>query len=325
MTFVEHYQRWTQAGASRHFLSINDLNAETARILLQLAHTMKRATREGQELFRFEQPTTVALIFEKPSLRTRVTFEVGLYQMGAHSVYLTQADIQMGKREAVMDVARNLGRWVQGIVARVYHHSVLGELAQFAGVPVINALSDHEHPCQALADLMTVQERKGEGAQTLAWVGDGNNVCHSFMLLGTLLGHTVRVATPEGYEPNEKVVAQAQHNAAQSGGQLVLTHSPQEAVADADVVYTDVWVSMGHETEREIRLRHFQPFQVNRELLALAKPDAIVLHCLPARRGEEITDEVLDGEQSAVWDQAENRLHTQKALLALMLSASERR
>ncbi|GBC92981.1 Ornithine carbamoyltransferase [bacterium HR15] len=322
MTHNNWKHRWIQAGAPHHLLSITDLNSEAARVVLQLAHAMKRATREGRELFRFERPTVVAMIFEKPSLRTRVTFEVGLHQMGAHGTYLTQADIQMGKREAVMDIARNLGRWVQGIVARVYYHSVLGELAQFAGVPVINALSDHEHPCQALADLMTIQERKGEDAQTLAWVGDGNNVCHSFILLGTLLGHTVRVATPEGYEPDEAVVAQAQRNAAQSGGQLFLTHSPQEAVSNADVVYTDVWVSMGFETEREIRMRHFQPFQVNRALLALAKPDAIVLHCLPARRGEEITNEVLDGEQSAVWDQAENRLHTQKALLALMLSAS---
>ncbi len=322
MRLRKYRQRWIQAGAPAHLLSITDLNAETARVVLELAHAMKRATRAGSELFRFERPTAVAMIFEKPSLRTRVTFEVGLYQMGAHGVYLTQADIQMGTREAVMDIARNLGRWVQGIVARVYYHSVLGELAQFAGVPVINALSDHEHPCQALADLMTVQERKGIGRQTLAWVGDGNNVCHSFILLGTLLGHTVRVATPEGYEPDEEVITQAQRYAEASNGALILTHSPQQAVEDADVVYTDVWVSMGFETEREIRLRSFQPFQVNRALLAQAKPDAIVLHCLPARRGEEITDEVLDGEQSAVWDQAENRLHTQKALLALMLSES---
>jgi ornithine carbamoyltransferase len=320
MTLGEWQTRWQRAGATRQFLSINDLTPETARVVLELAHAMKHATRTGSELFRFEKPTAVALIFEKPSLRTRVTLEVGLYQMGAHAVYLTQADIQMGKREAVMDIARNLGRWVQGIIARVYYHSVLGELARFANVPVINALSDREHPCQALADLMTIQERKGEQPLTLAWVGDGNNVCHSFVLLATLLGHRVRVATPEGYEPDEAVVVQAQQNAMQSGGQLVLTHNPHEAVADADALYTDVWVSMGFETEREIRMRHFQPFQVNRELLRYAKPDAMVLHCLPARRGEEITDEVLDGEQSAVWDQAENRLHTQKALIALMLS-----
>jgi len=322
--FSDYWQRWQQAGAASQFLSIVDLNREAAEVVLELARAMKRASQAGSELFRFEKPTAVALIFEKPSLRTRVTLEVGLYQMGAHAVYLTQADIQMGKREAVMDIARNLGRWVQGIIARVYYHSVLGELARFTDVPVINALSDREHPCQALADLMTIQERKGEQPLTLAWVGDGNNVCHSFMLLATLLGHRVRVATPEGYEPLEEIIAQAQRNAAQSSGQLLLTHNPQEAVADADVVYTDVWVSMGFETEREIRLRHFRPFQVNRELLRYAKPDAIVLHCLPARRGEEITDEVLDGEQSAVWDQAENRLHTQKALIALMLSDTEK-
>jgi ornithine carbamoyltransferase len=320
VTFTEYAQRWKGIEAPSHFLSITDLRREAAELLLQLAHEMKRATHQGSELFRFERPTAVAMIFEKPSLRTRVTLEVGLYQMGAHAVYLTNADIQMGKREAVMDIARNLGRWVQGIVARVYYHSVLGELAEFASVPVINALSDREHPCQALADMMTIQERKGTRPLTLSWVGDGNNVCHSFMLLGTLLGHTVRVATPPGYEPAPEIVAHAQQNAAQSDGQLQLLHEPREAVADADVIYTDVWVSMGYETEREIRMRHFQPFQVNRELLALARPDAIVLHCLPARRGEEITDEVLDGAQSAVWDQAENRLHTQKALLALLLS-----
>ncbi|MCS6919086.1 MAG: ornithine carbamoyltransferase, partial [Fimbriimonadales bacterium] len=191
--------------------------------------------------------------------------------------------------------------------------------ARFSDVPVINALSDREHPCQALADLMTVQEWKGAQPLTLAWVGDGNNVCHSFTLLAALLGHRVRIATPEGYEPDAAILQQAQAFAAQSGGSVELLHDPRAAVADADVVYTDVWVSMGYETEREARMRKFLPFQLNEELLRLAKPDAIVLHCLPARRGEEITDAVLDGAQSAVWDQAENRLHTQKALIALML------
>jgi ornithine carbamoyltransferase len=281
---------------------------------------MKRATQGGHELFRFGRPTAVALIFEKPSLRTRVTLEVGLYQMGAHAVYLTQSDIQMGAREAVMDIARNLGRWVHGVIARVFLHTALEELARFSDVPVINALSDREHPCQALADLMTIQERFGTAPRTLAWVGDGNNVCHSFTLLAVMLGHTVRIATPEGYAPCAEILQQAQAFAAESGGAVVVVDDPREAAADADVVYTDVWVSMGFETEREARMRKFLPYQVNESLLALAKPDAIVLHCLPARRGEEITDAVLDGAQSAVWDQAENRLHTQKALLALMLS-----
>lgn len=319
MTYEQAKASWQASHPPQHYLSITDLNPRTAQIVLQLAHAMKRATHEGQELFRFTRPTALALIFEKPSLRTRVTLEVGLYQMGAHGVYLTQSDIQMGKREAVMDIARNLGRWVQGVIARVFLHTALEELARFSEVPVINALSDREHPCQALADLMTIQERKGTEPLTLAWIGDGNNVCHSFTLLSALLGHRVRIATPAGYAPLEPIVQQAQAFAAQSGGAVELLHDPHAAVADADVVYTDVWVSMGFETEREARMRKFMPYQVNEELLSLAKRDAIVLHCLPARRGEEITDAVLDGAQSAVWDQAENRLHTQKALIALML------
>ncbi|MFN3690204.1 MAG: ornithine carbamoyltransferase [Fimbriimonadales bacterium] len=319
MTYEQAKASWQASHPPTHYLSITDLNPRTAQIVLELAHAMKRATRSGQELFRFARPTALALIFEKPSLRTRVTLEVGLYQMGAHGVYLTQSDIQMGKREAVMDIARNLGRWVQGVIARVFLHTTLEELARFSEVPVINALSDREHPCQALADLMTVQERKGTQPLTLAWVGDGNNVCHSFTLLAALLGHRVRVATPPHYAPQEALLKQAQAFAAQAGGSVALLHDPHAAVADADVVYTDVWVSMGFETEREARRRAFLPYQVNEALLRLAKPDAIVLHCLPAHRGEEITDAVLDGAQSAVWDQAENRLHTQKALLALML------
>jgi ornithine carbamoyltransferase len=319
MTYEQAKVRWQASYPPRYYLSIGDLNRETAQIVLSLAHAMKRATQQGRELFRFERPTAVALIFEKPSLRTRVTLEVGLYQMGAHGVYLTQSDIQMGTREAVMDIARNLGRWVQGIVARVFLHTALEELAQFAPVPVVNALSNREHPCQALADLMTIQERFGTAPCTLAWVGDGNNVCHSFTLLAAMLGHRVRIATPAGYEPDTAILQQAQAFAAESGGSITLLHDPREAVVDADGVYTDVWVSMGFETEREARMRKFLPYQVNESLLRLAKPNAIVLHCLPARRGEEITDAVLDGAQSAVWDQAENRLHTQKALLALML------
>jgi ornithine carbamoyltransferase len=319
MTYEQAKAHWQASCPPRHYLSIGDLNREAAQTVLSLAHAMKRAAQQGRELFRFERPTAVALIFEKPSLRTRVTLEVGLYQMGAHGVYLTQSDIQMGTREAVMDIARNLGRWVQGIVARVFLHTALEELAQFAPVPVVNALSDREHPCQALADLMTIQERFGTAPCTLAWVGDGNNVCHSFTLLAAMLGHRVRIATPAGYEPDTAILQQAQAFAAESGGSITLLHDPREAVVDADGVYTDVWVSMGFETEREARMRKFLPYQVNESLLRLAKPNAIVLHCLPARRGEEITDAVLDGAQSAVWDQAENRLHTQKALLALML------
>ena len=319
VSYEQAWVRWQASNPPRHYLSITDLTRASAETVLALAHAMKRATQGGQELFRFERPTAVALIFEKPSLRTRVTLEVGLYQMGARGVYLTQNDIQMGAREAVMDIARNLGRWVRGIIARVFLHTALEELARFADVPVINALSDREHPCQALADLMTIQERFGTAPCTLTWVGDGNNVCHSFTLLAAMLGHTVRIATPAGYAPRAEILQQAQVFAAESGGAIVVVDDPREAVADADVVYTDVWVSMGFETEREARMRKLLPYQVNESLMRLAKPSAIVLHCLPARRGEEITDAVLDGTQSAVWDQAENRLHTQKALLALML------
>ncbi|MFQ3611877.1 MAG: ornithine carbamoyltransferase, partial [Fimbriimonadales bacterium] len=289
MEWEQALERWRALQPPRHCLSISDLTPEIAQLILDLAHAMKRTTQSGSELVQFARPTPVALIFEKPSLRTRVTLEVGLYQMGGYGVYLSASDIQMGKREAVMDIARNLGRWVHAIVARVFHHGVLKELAEFSGVPVVNALSDYEHPCQALADLMTIQERKGNHQLLMAWVGDGNNVCHSFSLLSVMLGHTVRVATPEGYEPASAIVQQCERIGHQTGGSLQVMRDPIEAVAGADVVYTDVWVSMGYETEREVRTRQFTPYQVNRPLMRLAQPDAMVLHCLPAHRGEEIT------------------------------------
>jgi ornithine carbamoyltransferase len=263
---------------------------------------------------------TVALLFEKPSLRTRVTFEVGMRQLGGAAVYLAPQDVQLGVREAVADVARNLARWVDGVVARVNRHDTLEELARACAVPVINALSDREHPCQALGDLLTVEEHFGTFAGVrAAWVGDGNNVCHSFLLAASKVGLSVTVATPPGYEPDPRVVAAAAEEAAGRGGSVRLTTDPQDAVAGAHVVYTDVWTSMGQEAQREERRRAFAGYQVNRELLALADPRAVVLHCLPARRGEEITDDVLDGPQSRVLDQAENRLHVQKAVLALVL------
>ncbi|MCW5935096.1 MAG: ornithine carbamoyltransferase [Fimbriimonadia bacterium] len=316
---LNEFQIWQENHPPLNLISITDLDPTGVNALFSLAKKMKEGTKRGQEAWQFPRRAAVAMIFEKPSLRTRTTFEVGMYQMGGHAVYLTQQDIQMGKREAVMDVARNLGRWLSAIFARVYHHQVLFELAQHTGVPIVNALSDLEHPCQALADLMTIQEWRGEGKLELAWIGDGNNVCHSYLLLGALLGHTMRIATPPAYAPNPEIVVAAQKLARASGSQILLTHSPTEAVENADAVYTDVWVSMGMETEREIRMRAFRPFQLNEKLLARAKKEAIALHCLPARRGEEITDEVMDGPQSAIWDQAENRLHTQKALFALMI------
>jgi len=303
----------------RDLLSVQDLSAQEVRQVLDLAHHLKREHRAG---VRHEvlAGKTVALLFEKPSLRTRVTFEVGMRQLGGAAVYLAPQDVQLGVREAVADVARNLARWVDGVVARVNRHDTLEELARACAVPVINALSDREHPCQALGDLLTVEEHFGTFAGVrAAWVGDGNNVCHSFLLAASKVGLSVTVATPPGYEPDPRVVAAAAEEAAGRGGSVRLTTDPQDAVAGAHVVYTDVWTSMGQEAQREERRRAFAGYQVNRELLALADPRAVVLHCLPAHRGEEITDDVLDGPQSRVLDQAENRLHVQKAVLALVL------
>lgn len=306
-----------------HFLSILDIDHQQAKRWLELAQRLKRRWRAG-EVLPVLQGYTLALLFEKPSLRTRVAFEAGMAQLGGHTVYLAPDDVQLGKRESVADVARNLSRWVQAIAARTFSHATVEELAAHASVPVINALSDREHPCQALADFLTLQEHKGRLEELqLAFVGDGNNVCHSLLLLAATLGVHMQVASPPGYEPLPDIVAQAQERAAQSGARLRILHNPQEAVRDADAVYTDVWVSMGQEAEAEVRRQVFRPYQVNEELLRHAKPDAIVLHCLPARRGEEITDEVLDGPRSVVLDQAENRLHTQKALLLALLGKEE--
>jgi ornithine carbamoyltransferase len=248
-----------------------------------------------------------------------VTFEVGIVQLGGRAVYLAGSEIGLGTRESVPDAARNLSRWVDGIMARVFSHATVQGLARHATVPVINGLSDVEHPCQAVADFFTLWERGLDlGSLRLAWLGDGNNVCHSVMLLGALLGTTTVVACPPGYEPDLGVQAAARR----LGGRLTVTHDPREAASGADVVYTDVWISMGQEAERVQRLEAFQRYQVNRTVLGFAKPSAIVMHCLPAHRGEEITDEVLDSAQSIALDQAENRLHAQKAIVLWLLGAS---
>jgi ornithine carbamoyltransferase len=265
-----------------------------------------------------------ALIFEKPSLRTRVTFEKAMQDLGGTATYLGPTDIGLGKRETVPDVARNLSRWVDCIIARVFEHSKITELAENATVPVVNALCDEEHPCQILADLLTVLEHRGslEGA-TVCWTGDGNNVCNSLMLACGLVGINLRVATPKGFEPVQAVTNRALEYAKKSGASIVLTYDPKAGAKDADFVYTDVWASMGQEAEVEQRKQIFRPYQLNRELMAQAKPGAKVLHCLPAHRGEEISAEVLDGPQSIVLDQAENRLHAQRALLAVLLSRAK--
>jgi ornithine carbamoyltransferase len=263
----------------------------------------------------------LAMIFEKPSLRTRVTFEVGISSLGGTAVYLDHADTHLGDRESIPDVGRCLSRWVQGIVARVFSQDALETLATYAKVPVINALSDLYHPCQTLCDFFTIEEKFGSArGVTLAYVGDGNNVCHSLMVAGARVGAHVRIATPEGYEPDAKILETARCAAAATQGTIELFRSPEEAVSGAQAVYTDVWASMGQEHEAEERAAIFAPYQVNSKLMSQAASDAVFLHCLPAHRGSEVTDEVMESPRSIVFDEAENRLHVQKAILLMLLS-----
>jgi len=300
-----------------HVISIADFSRDE---LVRMLETAARLKRTPSLVHTLATGRTMAMIFEKPSLRTRVTFETAMTQMGGHAIYLQPADIGLGKREPVKDVAQNLSRWVQLIMARTYAHATLQELATHAGVPVINALSDREHPCQALADFQTLAEYKGEVAgRALTYVGDGNNVAHSLMLLSAILGVHFTAACPEGYQPTPPIVAQARTLAMATGARITVTTDPVAAAQDADALYTDVWASMGQEAESVERRRVFPPYQLNADLLRRAKPDALVMHCLPAHRGEEIAAEVLDGPQSVVLDQAENRLHAQKAVMALAL------
>jgi len=298
----------------KHFLSTGDLARDSALALFRLAADLKQGWKSGRRPAPLAG-RTFALIFEKPSLRTRVTFEVGINQLGGRGVYLSGPEIGLGTRESVPDVARNLSRWVDGICARVYRHATIAGLAANATVPVINGLSDHEHPCQALADFFTLWERGVDLAKLrLAWIGDGNNVCHSILLLGAALGADLRVACPPGYEPDPGVVAEARRK----GGAVTVTTEPDDAVRGADVIYTDVWTSMGQEAEKTKRQEAFARYQLNAPLLGFARSSALVMHCLPAHRGEEITDEVLDGPQSVVLEQAENRLHAQKAIIVAL-------
>jgi ornithine carbamoyltransferase len=302
----------------RHFLSAADLTRDAALGLFALAADDKQRRKAGR-LSTSLAGKTFALIFEKPSLRTRVTFEVGIIQLGGRAVHLDGREIGLGTRESVPDVARNLSLWVDGIMARVYSHSTITDLARHSTVPVINGLSDLEHPCQALADFFTLWERGVDFARTrFAWIGDGNNVCHSVMLLGALLGASMVVACPPGYEPDADVLATARR----LGGRIEVTEDARAAATGADVIYTDVWTSMGQEAERERRLEAFSRYQINDTLVGFAKPSALVMHCLPAHRGEEITDSVLDSKRSIVLDQAENRLHAQKAVLLHLLRGS---
>jgi ornithine carbamoyltransferase len=263
----------------------------------------------------------LALIFEKPSLRTRVTFEVGIASLGGGAVFLDHTLTHLGERESIRDIAKNLERWVQGIVARVFVQEALEEMAANAAIPVINALSDRFHPCQALADFFTLEERfAGLRGLKFAYVGDGNNMCHSLLSIGARVGAHLRIATPAGYEPAADVVAEAKAVARQTSGKIEILHSPEEAVAGAQAVYTDVWTSMGHEEEAAARRAAFEGYQVNEALFSQAAPDAVFLHCLPAHRGLEVTDAVIDSPRSIVYDQAENRLYVQKAILHTLLT-----
>ena len=258
----------------------------------------------------------LAVVFEKPSLRTRVTFETGIYQLGGHPIYLAPADIKLGERESVKDVARNLERWVDFIAARTFKHATVEGLAANCDIPVINALSDRFHPCQALADLLTLKEKKGElKGLKVAFVGDSNNVAYSLMIGAAKCGTSLTLVHPEGYGPDRKILEFAIGEGKKTGSSITATTSIDEGVRDADAVYTDVWVSMGQEAEREKRLRDFKEYQVNSRVFSLAKKEAVFLHCLPAHRGEEVTEEVADGDRSVIYDQAENRLHTTKAIL----------
>ncbi len=304
----------------RHYLSAADLTRPEAEALLARAASLKAEWHAGGHPDAPMRGKTLALVFEKPSLRTRVAFEAGMTQLGGHPSYLSANDIDMGGRESVPDVARNLSRWVQIISARVFRHATVAELARYATVPVINALCDREHPCQALADMLTLRERFGslQGLR-LAYVGDGNNVCHSLMLLGGILGVNVGVACPPDYRPDPEILAQAKALAAESDAEIRVSSSPHEIVAGANAVYTDVWASMGQEHETARRRPIFQPYQVNAQLIAEADAGALVMHCLPAHRGEEIAADVIDGPQSVIFDQAENRLHVQKALVLTLL------
>ncbi len=305
--------------AGRDVLCLQDFTREEIETVLKTAEMMKIWNKIG-EAHRVLEGKTLGMIFQKPSTRTRVSFEVGIYQLGGYGLYLNAQDLQLRRGETIADTARVLSRYVDGIVARVYAHKDIEDLAKYSSVPVINALSDFSHPCQALADYQTILEKKGRIAGLkVVYVGDGNNVAHSLMIAGTKLGANVVVATPEGYEPDERVIKWAEQNAAESGGSFELLHDPVQAVKDADVIYTDVWASMGQEAEAEERRRIFQPFQVNKDLVKHAKPDYIFMHCLPAHRGDEVTDDVVDSSNSVVFDEAENRLHAQKAVMALVM------
>ncbi len=305
----------------KDLLSISDLSEEELTYLLEISKLFKGRYYAGERVINVLGGKSVAMIFQKPSTRTRVSFEVAIHQLGGYALYLNWNDLQLGRGETIADTARVLSRYVDGVVARVLKHSDLVELASHSSIPVINALSDLEHPCQTLADLLTIWEKKGrlEGVK-ITFIGDGgDNVLNSLLLASAKLGIDISIATPVGYEPKEVILKMAESDARKHGSTIEVIREPEVAVRGADVIYTDVWVSMGQEAERARRIADLSKYKVTVDLIKLAKEDVIFMHCLPAKRGEEVVDDVIDGKWSVVWDQAENRLHTQKAVLALLL------
>jgi ornithine carbamoyltransferase len=303
---------------TKSLLSVSDLSVGEIEKLISHAITMKQKKSMPQAL----KGKNIALLFEKPSLRTRVSFEIAVQQLGGYCLYLSPSEVGLGKREPVADVARVLRRYLDGIVARTFAHQTLLTLAQYADIPVINALSDFEHPCQALADIMTIYEKKGKlRGLELVYIGDGNNVAHSLCLAAILAGLNFIIATPEGYEMNEQVIKKAKEISSRTGSKLIITTKPNEAAVGADVIYTDVWTSMGQEAEAEQRRSAFALFQITEKILSCAKKDVVFMHPLPAHQGEEIAEGLLDHPSSVVFDQAENRLHIQRALLAELFQA----
>jgi ornithine carbamoyltransferase len=301
----------------KDFLSVRDLSVYEFGKMLDHAAEVKKHTDKYRKALKHK---ILAMIFQKPSLRTRMTFEAGMLQLGGEAIYLAPSDIQMGSREGAYDIGKNLERWVDGIMIRTFGHQIAVDLAASTKIPVINALTDLSHPCQAMADFLTLREHKGAlSALKLAYVGDGNNVCHSLMLAAARGGTKMAVATPAGYEPKAEMVRAAREDGHDTGFALTLTTSAEEAVSGADAVYTDVWASMGQEAEKAARAKIFAPYQVNARLMSHANKDALFMHCLPAHRGDEVTDEVIDSPNSVVYDEAENRLHAQKAILIALM------
>jgi ornithine carbamoyltransferase len=299
--------------------SLDDLTKEEIEQILKTSDLLKLQLYRGQE-HPLLKGKTLAMIFEKPSTRTRVSFEVGMWQLGGYALYLGAGDLQLGRGETIGDTAQVLSRYVNGIMARVFAHQTILDLVKYSRVPVINGLSDYSHPCQGLADLFTVYEKKGSlSGLKVAYVGDGNNVAHSLIYGCSKMGMTIVLGCPKGYEPDSQVVARGKEEAKRNGCEVIVTNDPKEAVKGADAIYTDVWASMGKEKEKEERVKIMKPYQVNRDLVRLAKEDYIFMHCLPAHRGEEVTNEVADSRNSVIFDQAENRMHTQKALMALTM------